>query len=37
MTLTNTKLIDFIRVERFGLTIDSYSVNLVNCMKDKEK
>ena len=37
MTLTNTKLIDFIKVERFGSIVDSYLVNLVNCMKANEK
>ena len=30
-----TKFIDFIGVERFDLIIDSYSVNIVNCMKIK--
>ena len=30
-----TKFIDFIEVERFDLIIDSYLVNIVNCMKIK--
>ena len=32
---TKTKYIDFIRVERFDLIIDSYLVNIFNCMKIK--
>ena len=32
-----TKFINFIRVERFDLIIDSYLVNIFNCMKIKEK
>ena len=30
-----TKFIDFIGMERFDLIIDSYLVNIVNCMKIK--
>ena len=30
-----TKFIDFIGVERFDLIIDSYFVNILNCMKIK--
>ena len=30
-----TKFLDFIGVERFDLIIDSYSMNIVNCMKIK--
>ena len=30
-----TKFIDFIGVERFDLIIDSYLVNILNCMKIK--
>ena len=30
-----TKFINFIRVERFDLIINSYLVNIVNCMKIK--
>ena len=32
---TETKFIDFIEVERFDLIIDSYFVNIVNCIKIK--
>ena len=32
---TETKFIDFIGVERFDLIIDSYLVNIVDCMKIK--
>ena len=32
---TETKFIDFIGVERSNLIIDSYLVNIVNCMKIK--
>ena len=32
---TKTKFIDFTGVERFDLIIDSYLVNIVNCMKIK--
>ena len=32
---TETKFIDFIGVERFDLIIDSYLVNIVNCMNIK--
>ena len=32
---TKTKFIDFTGVERFDLIIDSYLVNIVNCMKSK--
>ena len=35
MGATETKFIDFIGVERFDLIIDSYLVNIVNCMKIK--
>ena len=34
---TKTKFIDFIGVERFDLIIDSYLVNIVNCMKIKRQ
>ena len=34
---TETKYIDFIRVERFDLIIESYLVNIFNCMKIKGK
>jgi len=30
---TETKFIDFIEVEIFDVIIDSYLVNIVNCMK----
>ena len=33
MGSTKTKYIDFTRVERFDLIIDSYLVNIFNCMK----
>ena len=32
---TETKFIDFIGVERFDVIIDSYLLNIVNCMKIK--
>ena len=32
---TETKFIDFIGVERFYVIIDSYLLNIVNCMKIK--
>ena len=32
---TETKFINFIGVERFDVIIDSYLVNIVNCMKIK--
>ena len=32
-----SNFIDFIRIERFDSTIDSYLVNLDDCMKIKEK
>ncbi|KAK9994971.1 hypothetical protein SO802_024674 [Lithocarpus litseifolius] len=32
-----TKLIDFIVVERFDLIIHSYLMNIINCMKIKDK
>ena len=35
MGATETKFIDFIGVERSDLIIDSYLVNIVNCMKIK--
>ena len=35
MGSTKTKYIDFTRVERFDLIIDSYLVDIVNCMKIK--
>ena len=35
MGATKTKFIEFIEVERFDLIIDSYLVNIVNCMKIK--
>ena len=34
---TKTKFIDFIGVERFDFIIDSYLVNIVNCMKINEQ
>ena len=32
---TGTKFIDFIGLERFDMIIDSYLVNIINCMKIK--
>ena len=32
-----SNFIDFIGVERFDAIIDSYLINIVNCMKIKEK
>ena len=35
MGATETKFIDFIGLERFDMIIDSYLVNIINCMKIK--